>query len=137
MFDQWYSRAECNEKLLQIQLGVLRERDLNPQRRLEVIHVHVERGESIVILAAEIVVRLAEAVLVHGRRAIRTEQHRLLRAVDFFDGDIHLGEHGTRDGKLGVDVGFRRRVLEVDCPIMAILFLAQIERELVVDGQVI
>lgn len=137
MSNRRYSRAECNEKLLQIQLGVLRERDLDPERRLEVVHVHVERGEGIVILAAEIVVRLAEAVLVHGRRAIRAEQHRLLRTVHLLDGDVHLGEYGARDGELGIDVSFRRRILEVDRPVVTILLLAQIKCKLIVDSQVI
>lgn len=70
----WYSRAECNEKLLQIQFRILRERYLYPQWRLKVIDIHVKRSESIVIFVAEVVVSLTETVLIHDRRAICAEQ---------------------------------------------------------------
>lgn len=39
-----YSRAKCYEELLQVEFGILREGNLNPHRRLEVVHVNVERG---------------------------------------------------------------------------------------------
>lgn len=103
----WYSRAECNEKLLKIQFGVLRERDLDPQWRLKVIDIHVERSESIVIFATEIVVCFAETVLVHGRRTICSEQQRFFWTIYFLDSHIHLGKYGTRDRKLGINIDFR------------------------------
>lgn len=107
---------------------------MNPQWRLKVVDVHIEHGESIVIFVAEVVIRFAEAVLVHNRRAICTQQQRLLRTVYFLDSDIHLGQNGARDGEFGVHVGFRRRVLEIDRSIMTVLLLAKIECELIIDS---
>jgi len=68
----WYLRAECYEKLLQIQFRVLRERNLYPERRLKVIDIHIKRGKSVIIFA-EIVIRFAETMFVHGGCAIRAD----------------------------------------------------------------
>lgn len=90
---------------------------------MKVIDVHVERSESIVIFATEIIIRFAETVLVHGRRTICAEQQWFFRTIYFLDSHIHLSKYRTCDRKLGVNVSFRWRILEVDRPIVAILFL--------------
>ena len=59
-----YSRRKRYEKLLQIQLGILGERDLNPERWLEVVNVNVERRERIVVLVAEAIIGFTKAMLV-------------------------------------------------------------------------
>lgn len=107
---------------------------MDPQRRLKVVNIHVECGESIVIFVAEVVIRFAEAMLVHNRRAICTQQQRLLRTVYFLDGDIHLGKYGTRNRELRIDLGFRWRVLEIDRSVVTVFLLTKIERELIIDG---
>lgn len=48
-----HSPRECYEKLLQVQLGILREGNLYPQRRMKVIHVHIERGQRHIPLDAK------------------------------------------------------------------------------------
>lgn len=76
-------------------------------------------------------------MLVHDGRAIRADQHRLLRGVHSLYRDVHFRKHGARDGELGVDFGLRRRVLEIDRAVVTILLLAQVERELVVNSQIV
>lgn len=93
---------------MEIQLGILGEGDLDPYGWLKVVHVDVERGQRVVVLAAEAVVRFAETVLVHVRRAVRAQQKRYLHRVRFLDGHVHFGEHGTGDREFRVDVGLRR-----------------------------
>jgi hypothetical protein len=50
------SRGKCDEKLLQIQFGILRKCNLNPQRWLEVVDVNIERRYRNVIIVAELIV---------------------------------------------------------------------------------
>jgi hypothetical protein len=128
-----HSRRKSDEKLLQIQLGILRERDLYPQGRLEVVHVHVERGQSYVVFDAEVVFRLCEfgpescAVVIYVDRL-------LLFGVAPADCYVHLGKNRTCYREVGVDVGFDRGVAEVYLGVVAVFFLRQVEGELVVYG---
>lgn len=46
-------RRKCYEKLLQIQLRVLRKRNLNPQGWMKIIYVNVKRCHGIVIIDTE------------------------------------------------------------------------------------
>jgi hypothetical protein len=130
---QQETRRKSDEKLLQIQLGILRERDLYPQGRLEVVHVHVERGQSYVVFDAEVVFRLCEfgpescAVVIYVDRL-------LLFGVAPADCYVHLGKNRTCYREVGVDVGFNRGVAEVYLGVVAVFFLRQVEGELVVYG---
>lgn len=51
--------------------------------------------------------------------------------------DTNLRGHRARDGEVDVDVLFGRVVLEVDGREVLVVRLAQVERELVVDGQIV
>ena len=49
----------------------------------------------------------------------------------------NLSWHGAGDGEVDVDVHFSRRVLEVDAGQVLVVGLAQVEGELVVDGELV
>lgn len=128
-------RGKCDEKLLQIQFGILRERNLYPQRRLKIVHIHIERGQRHIVLDAELVLRLREAIPKTG--AIHIAEHGLLRSAGRPNGDVHFGRHTARDGKVCVNVRLDGRIAEIDLREMPILLLRQIERKLIVDGQIV
>lgn len=69
--------------------------------------------------------------------AVDGVEDAFLLSVGRADGDVHLGQHGACDAKVGVDVRLDGRITEVDLREVAVLLLGQVERELVVDGQVI
>lgn len=66
-------RRECDEKLLQVEFGILRKRDLNPQRWLEVVHVHI-KGRMGVVFRPKVILGLREPVVESG--AIVTAENR-------------------------------------------------------------
>lgn len=116
-----YSRAKCYEELLQVEFGILREGNLNPHRRLEVIYVNVERGQCIIVLATETVTVFDKSMLIHAGGAIRTKNQRYFRRVPSLHGDVHFSQYGTRNGKLSIDIGFWRRILKIDRSILTVL----------------
>lgn len=70
-------------------------------------------------------------------RAIHVAEETLLGPAGRTNCDVHLGRHTAQNAEVGIDVRFDGRISEIDLREMAILFLRQIERELVVDGEVI
>lgn len=130
-----HSRRKCYEKLLQIQFRILRKRNLYPERRLEIVHVHVERGQRHIVLDAKVMFRLREAI--PETRTIHIAKHCLFRSTCGAYGNVHFGRYTARDREIGIDVRLDGRITEIDLCEMAILLLGQIERELIVNGQIV
>lgn len=57
--------------------------------------------------------------------------------IEFPEGDVHFCRRETNHRKIHVNVGFLRGISKVDLPEMTVLFLWQVERELIVDGQIV
>lgn len=104
-----------------------------PQGRLKVIDVHVERGQSNVLLVPKIILRLGKA-----RPELRTIVPRidgfLFLGVGPFHRNIHLGHDGTTDGEVGIDVGLDGGISEVDLREMSVILFGQVEGKLVIYG---
>lgn len=133
-----YLRGKRDKKLLQIQLGILRERNLNPQRWLEVIHVNVERcyRHVVVRVVAELIIVLRESL--SERRAVDVAgEDFLLGLVECPYRDVHLGGYAARDGEISVDVSLHRRIAKIDLRVVPVLLLRQIESELIVNREII
>lgn len=128
-------RRKRYEKLLQIQFRILGERNLYPQRRLEIVHIDIERGQRHIVLDAKVMFRLREAI--PKTRAIHIAVDRLLWSAGRAYCDVHFGRNTARNRKVRIDVGFDGRIAEIDLREMAVLLLRQIERKLIVNGQII
>lgn len=129
------SPRKSDEELLQVQLRVLREGYLYPERRMEVVDIHIERGQRRVPVYAERVLGLREPVSERG--TVYGRDQGPLHAAVRPHRNVHLGGHTTDYGKVGIDVGLDGRVPEIDLRKVPIVLLRQIERELVVNGQVV
>lgn len=102
---------------------------------MKVIDINIERCHRLIPLQPKVVFRLREPVAV--RRAIHPRDQRLLHPPGHSHRDIHLGRHRTNYREIRVNVRLDRRIPEVDLREMPVVLLRQIERELVVDGQLV
>lgn len=129
-------RGKCNKELLQIQFRILRECNLYPQRRLEIVDINVECRYRHVVVVAELMVTFRESLSECCTIDVGEERF-LLRLIQCANGDVHLGGNATSDGKVCVYVRFDWRVAEVDLCVVTVFLLRQIKRKLVVNSEIV
>jgi len=115
---------------------MLRKRDDNPKRRLEVININIE---SRVFFIPKCVITLRKSKLEHGTIFLR--QHQILFSGTLFGRmpicQIHLCWNGAGDGEVDINVGFGGDILKIDGCVMLVLWLTEVESELIVDGEIV
>lgn len=113
----------------------MRECNLNPKWRLEVVHVHVEHGHRDIIISTKMVFSFGKTMT--KLRAILIQEHRFFRPVCLAHRNVHAGGYAAQNTKISIDVRLNWGVTKVDLGEMAILFLREIEGELIVNGEIV
>lgn len=112
----------------EIQLWILRKRNLHQHRSLEAVNVNVKRR---VVVGAKIIFGVRKTLLKILARLVAEENDFRFRSA--LHRDVYESLYVARDGEIGVDVCFRGRVHEVDFRVILILRLGQVEGELIID----
>ena len=127
--------GEGDEELEEVQLGVLREGDDDPEGGLEVVNINIEGR---VLLISKGVISFREAVF-EIWAILLCQDHvfffALFRRVSICQ--VHLGIDGAGYGEININIRLGRDILEVDGSVMFVLRLWKVERELVVDGEIV
>jgi hypothetical protein len=115
---------------------MLRERDDDPKRGLEVVNINIK---SRVFFVPKCVITLRKSKLEHGTIFLCQDQilfpGTLFRRMPICQ--IHLCWYGAGDGEVDINIGFGGDILEVDGCVVLVLGLAEVESELIVDGEVV
>lgn len=115
---------------------MLRKRYDDPQRWLKVVNIDIERC---VLFIPKSVISLRKSEFEHG--TILLCENQVLFPRTLFGGvaicQIHLSWHRAGDGEVHIHIWLGGNILEVDCGVVLVLWLAEVEGELVVDGKIV